>query len=425
METSETFTTFLNNLKIGNRDEIVKRRDEITRLLNREFRSLNDSTHYQLMIGSFGRHTAINGVSDLDMLYIMPPSLWSSYNKDSGPVSALSRVRQSLKAHYPQTEIKVNQCIVSIQFTNFRFEVQPVFENSDESFKFPDTYSNTWKIAKPREEIKEISSTDSITGGNLRDLCKMVRAWRNKHGVVMGGLLIDTLAYNYLQSTSDHRSSSVSTYGHMVRDFFSYISKEPYKEYYLAVGSRQQVKVKKSFQHEAKQAYKLCDEAIKIDGSTSAVSKWKELFGRPFPAKPLKRDNLSYDNTEQFIEDCYPVDIRNTVTIDCKVTQNGFMPRQLREMLSRQIPLLPKKTLDFTITSCDVTSPHEVRWKVLNRGKEAERRNEIRGQIIRPNRQNGHRETTRFRGDHYVECYVLVNGVVVARDRIDVPISSS
>lgn len=425
MKTDDAFSELIDNLAIKNRDEIVRRRDEITRVLNQEFRSLDDSTHYQMMVGSFGRYTAINGISDLDMLYILPPSLWSSYNKDTGPESALSRVRQALKTRYPRTDIKVNQCIVSIQFTNFRFELQPVFENGDESFKYPDTYSNNWKTTKPREEIKEISSTDSVTHGNLRNLCKMVRAWRNKHGVAMGGLLIDTLVYNFLQSTCDYRSSSISSYGQMVRDFFNYLSKEPHKEHYLAVGSRQHVRVKKNFQHKAKQACNICDEALQAEGSSNAISKWKELFGRPFPAKSHKRDNLSYNNTEEFIEDSYPIDIRNTVTIKCKVTQDGFMPRQLRDMLIKHIPLLPKKTLDFTITSCDVTNQYEVRWKVLNRGDEAERRNEIRGQIIKPNKGNGHRETTRFRGDHYVECYVLDNGVVVARDRIDVPIASS
>jgi hypothetical protein len=28
-----------------------------------------------------------------------------------------------------------------------------------------------------------------------------------------------------------------------------------------------------------------------------------------------------------------------------------------------------------------------------------------------------------FRGDHYVECYVIKDGIVVARDRLRVPIS--
>lgn len=30
-----------------------------------------------------------------------------------------------------------------------------------------------------------------------------------------------------------------------------------------------------------------------------------------------------------------------------------------------------------------------------------------------------------FEGEHVVECYVLKHGIVVARDRIDVPISST
>lgn len=101
MKTDDAFSEFIDNLAIKNRDEIVRRRDEITRVLNQEFRSLDDSTHYQMMVGSFGRYTAINGISDLDMLYILPPSLWSSYNKDTGSKSALSRVRQALKTRLP------------------------------------------------------------------------------------------------------------------------------------------------------------------------------------------------------------------------------------------------------------------------------------------------------------------------------------
>ncbi|MGN6809026.1 MAG: nucleotide-binding domain-containing protein [Trinickia sp.] len=31
-------------------------------------------------------------------------------------------------------------------------------------------------------------------------------------------------------------------------------------------------------------------------------------------------------------------------------------------------------------------------------------------------------ETANFHGPHFVECYVIKNGVCVARDRIDVPI---
>ncbi len=83
------------------------------------------------------------------------------------------------------------------------------------------------------------------------------------------------------------------------------------------------------------------------------------------------------------------------------------------------------KDLKFKVTSCTVAHPYEVKWKVLNRGAEAERRNNVRGQIIGSSEPNVRKERTIFRGEHVVECFVVKDSVVVARDRIDVPISST
>lgn len=74
MTNSEIFDRLLANLKVGNAaKDIASRRDEITKALNKEFRSKEGCTDCKLMVGSFGRHTAIKGVSDLDMIYILPP----------------------------------------------------------------------------------------------------------------------------------------------------------------------------------------------------------------------------------------------------------------------------------------------------------------------------------------------------------------
>ena len=66
-----------------------------------------------------------------------------------------------------------------------------------------------------------------------------------------------------------------------------------------------------------------------------------------------------------------------------------------------------------------------MKWKVLNRGDEAERRNKIRGQIVSSTRPGARHERTNFRGEHVVECYVVKDEIVVARDSIDVPISTN
>lgn len=425
MEVSELFDGLLENLKVDNRTAIAGRRDEIAKSLNKEFRSLDGSTNNQLMIGSYGRGTAIRGISDLDMLYILPASIRDSYKGERGPQNILSRTRKAVLARYPSTDVRVDQCVVVVQFQNFKFEVQTVFENDDKSFSYPDTYAKAWKVTKPRDEIDAIRTYDGLTRGNLRNLCKIGRAWKNEHGIVMGGLLIDTLVYNFFQSTTDYDDVTTVTYDYMVRDFFKFLSEEEDHEHYAALGSGQRVKVKRRFQRRAKKAYNLCLEAIEAEGKSTMNKKWKAVFGKPVPsatAVEASRDVHSYRNTEEFIEDKYPVDVRYELRIDCKVTQDGFRPTWLRKMLLDRAPLRTRKSLDFSIEACDVPEPYVVKWKVLNRGAEAERRDNIRGQITAPNRGQGHHEVTSFRGDHHVESYIIKDGVVVARDRILVPI---
>lgn len=95
----------------------------------------------------------------------------------------------------------------------------------------------------------------------------------------------------------------------------------------------------------------------------------------------------------------------------------------LRELLERTGVLLPKKKLRFFVADrSDVPSDVDFHWKVLNRGDEAERRDMIRGQIMRDEGRLERQEKTTFRGNHLVECYVVQRGIVVARDVIRVPI---
>lgn len=431
MSTATVFREFVGNLRITNDETIEDRYAGITRSLNKHFRDL-DSTSNNLQVGSYGRWTAIKGVSDLDMLYIMPNSAWETYNKDGGQSQLLSDTKEAIKKRYSTTKVVVDRLVVCVTFQNFNVEVQPVFKQDDGSFKYPDTYKGgTWKITKPKEEIDEISETNDAQNRNLRRLCKMLRAWKNKHGVGIGGLLIDTLAYNFLTSTDTYKDKSYSSYDSMVRDFFKYAADEPQKDRYAAPGSRQHVKVKQKFQKPAKRAYDLCLKAIEAEGEEYEGDRWKKVFGRDFPttrttARAAMESASAYQftNTEQFVEDLYPVDIRYPLTIDCDVTQNGFRETLLSELIQRCMPLQARKSLKFRIIHNGTPPPYDVKWKVLNVGVEAERRNCIRGTIIGNGYETLH-ETTTFKGDHVVECYILKEGVVVARDLISVPISET
>lgn len=427
MKVLETFDALLENLKVGDASTtIAMRRDEITKSLNKDFRSVEGSTSNRLMVGSYGRHTAIRGVSDLDMIFILPASLRASYDGETGPRRILTRVKDVLKARYPSTDIRVDQCVVRVQFTSnkFKFDVQPAFENADGSFDYPDTKAEAWKTTKPRAEIAATAECNERTSKNMRHLARMARAWKDANGVVMGGLLIDTLVHYFFATTAEYDDKGTFWFDFMVRDFFEFLMNQPEKDYYLALGSNQRVTVKKQFQAKAKKAYNRCLQAIADEGKASANKKWREVFGIAVPLAVSKSASIFAD-TEEFIENQYPVDIGLSVTIDCRVTQNGWRTASLREMLQNKTLLLPNKELDFTIAECDVLHPYDVKWKVLNRGDEAERRNNIRGQITSSTRTGVRHERTSFRGEHIVECYIIKDGIVVARDSIDVPISTN
>ncbi|MDS7928260.1 hypothetical protein RMB13_01960 [Acinetobacter sp. V102_4] len=198
------------------------------------------------------------------------------------------------------------------------------------------------------------------------------------------------------------------------------------------MGSNQDVKVKAKFQDVAQDAYDLCLEAISLGTDDKAYSKWRMIYGRNFPKAPSQKasmsiriDDMRYEHTEQFIEDRYPVDIRYKLKIESRVTKDGEFIDFLRGFKRRKKKLNHGRSLSFYIE--ENTTPtnlqnYSVKWKILNRGKEAKRRNCIRGQIIEDNGNKSIEEYSSFNGEHLVECYIIQNGVVVARDRIHVPI---
>jgi hypothetical protein len=290
---SEDFEELLDNLQLANSETISLRYGEVTSALNREFRDTDSKTSNTLRVGSIGRFTAISGVSDLDMIYIMPSSKWEDY-KTGGQNKLLKAAKDAISARYPTTTVKVDRLVVRVLYNDFHIEVQPAFEQSDGSFKYPDTAGDgSWKITKPREEMDEMAASNDRKNRNLRRLCKMARAWKNKHGVAVGGLLIDTLAYNFLESTDAYDERSYYYYDYMSRDFFEYLSEEEDHEFYAAVGSRQRVRVKKKFQKKAKKAQELCVKAISASGQKNERQKWRDVFGKAFPA-PAKLEQKAH-----------------------------------------------------------------------------------------------------------------------------------
>lgn len=160
------------------------------------------------------------------------------------------------------------------------------------------------------------------------------------------------------------------------------------------------------------------DLADEISNRTATASV-NESFNKSFNS--LNEEIFDFNESEEFIEDLYPLNLKYNLNIDCKVQQSGYVIDTLRNFLRFNKYLKPNKKLNFEIINNTVPRPYKIYWKVLNVGYEAISRNMIRGQIIKGDKT--HVEETQFSGSHKVYCYIVKNEECVAMDSIDVPIS--
>lgn len=163
-------------------------------------------------------------------------------------------------------------------------------------------------------------------------------------------------------------------------------------------------------------------EAVDAWGLFFNHSYWKELNMQE-TRKSLGEDTKGvFNNTEELIEDKYLVNEYYDVSINCKLSGNGIRPMPIAKYLNshfaKYIPHNFSVTCKIAHTNCP--SFDKILWKVLNVGEESVKRNDIRGQIV--DRGEKITENTIFRGQHYIECYLIKNNICVAIGHVDIPI---
>lgn len=291
MGLADWFSTFCADLQVQDDGTISSRYKAITRRLNIDFWATTSDTAHSLYVGSYGRNTAIRGFSDLDMIFELPSSLYTQHNAyvGNGQSALLQKVKTPIETTYSTTNIKADGQVIQVPFTDgITFEVVPVFLNTANTYTHPDANGGgSWKTTNPRPELEAIRTRNADCNGNLVRLCRMMRAWKNERGVPIGGLLVDTLAYQFIENYQ-YRDKSYLYYDFMCRDFFQWMAvQDEEQEYWRAPGSGQRVWGKGLFQFKAKRCFNIAFEAIAHETADpkqewSAKQKWREIFGTTF-----------------------------------------------------------------------------------------------------------------------------------------------
>lgn len=171
------------------------------------------------------------------------------------------------------------------------------------------------------------------------------------------------------------------------------------------------------------------DECTKDD----AIQAWYGFFNhdywggqvtveKSYAVASVSKSVFSFFDGEQYIEEMYPMQLVYKCDVSCKISGDGWRLKPIGEFLSIWRHYLPHNfeiRCEMEYTNCPW--PYKILWKVKNVGPEAERKNIIRGEIKERGRTIV--EHTSFFGNHYIECYIVKDGLCVARKRIEIPIA--
>ena len=431
-----------NNLR-NKRDINVRRLKNGLKEYNEE-KKTSYSVKETFTQGSMAMHTTIqndDGDFDIDVAIVFEASNIGSL----GPLSvrnivadAINRKRGNLST---PAEVKTN--CVRVNYTegyHVDFAVFRRSTNSDGSYLYEHGGSQ-WRSRDPKaiatwfsDEIKNKGVVLRKAVRLLKTFCRSRKDWQMPAGLIQTVLSdeqidvsytrLDELFYYLMKAIRDRLNLSIEVYNPTDADV-NLLLKQSDRDKVENLCTRLNTYIDKL-------------SVLFEYGCTkpSAYEAWEEVFNHDYWHLNSQNENaamqktqygiasVSYTNTEEFVEDMININETYEVRINCEASADGFRTQPIGRLIDIALrKYLPHNLrLRFYIESCSVPQPYGIWWKVRNIGKEAERRDCIRGSIMKTNSPE-RKETTNFMGPHYVECYIIKNGVCVAIGHIDVPIA--
>lgn len=423
MSLNTAFINLINNNAV-NKQDVLKSVKAIAKKLNSIYYGISYDDQNFIVSGSYGRGTFISS-SDIDVCYILPNNVYQRFSQRRGNIQSqlLAEIKTHLEERYPNSTIKGDGQVVDALFNKTFIELVPSFKlySYSSELTYPNTHDNgEWLLTNPIEQKKEVEKF-CTSYPIYRDLCMILRCWKDEQNVDIKGIEIDLLVHQFLSNEYQYFGITSSNIDWIacLKKIFAFLNCDAVRSFKI-LGENEYKEISFSkFKKKAEKAYKkLSDEDF--------CTLWDNcitLFGNGFPSNPLY-DSKTGDK-EQFIQQLFTIRITNSLRINCDVSSDGFMTKKLKELLQHISPtnrfiVQQSKSLEFYIEYCDVERPYDIYWKVRNVGSEAVSRNQVRGTIFKG--KETQKEHSNFHGPHYVECFIVKDGKCVARDRIDVPI---
>lgn len=394
--------------------------------------------------GSFAHKTIIRPFTgnDFDADVLLPMDEEPGWEPKKYTME-LQKTLEASKKYEGKTTLG-KRCVTIDYADDFHIDVVPFVTRADSSTYITHRIDNEWIRQDPVALTEWIEESSRVTNGHLIRVIRLVKYLRDRSSLNVASVVLTVLLTERVHSFAgvDEYQNVATTLVSLVEDLNDYLgpmSSAPWVDDRIGQNLADRLTPTGfiSLQSQLKTWARKMRAALDAPSSES-VDKWRQVFGDKFGASAKAELMLSasaapvetYEKREapgeQSLERDHHIPVRLQPGARFRLVGRMSATRRAtgryRPMSATGNHVPIGRSLSFTVEDCTVPAPYDVYWKVRNAGVEAVERHNLRGEIVKGGEKIT--ETSSFAGNHWVQAWIVKDGVAIASDVQDVTITT-
>lgn len=364
--------------------------------------------------GSYAKHTSIRPVAndkkrDVDIIVV------TSYDISADSSEVLQELCDVLKEKALYESAVVQSHSVGLELTNITIDVVPVIrhESYDDVYYVGSSASGDWTITDPKGHKEWSTEVNKNNNNEFKPLVKMFKWWRRANcpldkkypkGITLEKIVADNIGDTSL-TTED---LFVGTMQNIVNNYAEQIAnnEKPYVDDPSEFIFDNDLLENYTFLDFKAFVEKIEEHLKNLNENGTTNDAWREILGSEFPKESqstvANAFSISCLHVSHRKKPLWPMHRNGAVFISAKVKDwQGTVTNYESDSYSIE------KHCDIIYTaSYNSCRRHRIVWQIVNTGDEA--RNCLRGGFEESNvGLNSRKESTMYKGKHYVQCFVI------------------
>lgn len=405
------------------------------------------------LYGSYRRNTAIGAIKDVDIVLL---TNLDHRLQENSPQSVLRRLKDGLTEFYgdpkdtayQRRSIRVDNPMRSISNCDLTLDVIPavLYVEGRDEILIPDRELKEWIFSNPKGHIEHTKFLNSNEHGQGKfvPVVKMFKWWwknwceenmPDEERPNPKGFWLECLAGECFQPGIATWSENFQVLLQTILNRYGHIVEPPPLNDPGLPGEKIKTSMTSNefcrFLQAVSDSQKIMSEAISDNDDFDSSILYKEVFGDRFPILDSGKMDYTCPQRTQLGDSSHRRNLNYPIRLDSKhkhVTLYASYYKDdkfISELKSDGPTLQPNLTLKFR-ASTKVQWPYEVKWQVVNTGEHAKREGQLRGDFFDSREKTNHQsisilediESTSFTGKHWIQCFIIKNGVCVAESDI-------